>query len=63
MSVANILPRGRRRRLVNGTVLAVLAVATAVWMVLAAEGPFWGVLVFLLVWLAGMMLLQAREHT
>jgi len=63
MSVTNLVPRGRRRRLVNGTVLTILAVATAAWMVLTSAGSFWGVLVFALAWLAGLMLVQAREHT
>ena len=63
MNPANIVPRGRRRRLVNGIVLAVLAVAAALWMVRTSAEPLWGVLVFALTWLAALMVVQAREHT
>jgi hypothetical protein len=59
----NILPWGRRRRLVVGTVLAALALVTGATLVLAAAGPWWFALVFALAWMAAMMLLQARDRT
>jgi len=63
VSARNILPSGRRRRLVNGSVLAVLTVGTAVGLIARAAGAWWFLLVFVLAWLAALMLLQAREHT
>ncbi len=59
----NILAAGRRRRLLNGLVLAIAAVAVSVALVVFSAGPAWFVSVFVLVWLAALMLLQARERT
>ena len=63
MDATNILPRGRRRRTVNGVILSALALALSLWLVLRSPSSLWGVLVFVLVWLAALMLLQARDHT
>ena len=59
----NILPAGRRRRLVNGIIVSVLALATAALLVRNAAGPGWFAIVFVLVLLAALMLLQARDNT
>jgi hypothetical protein len=59
----NILAAGRRRRLLNGLVLAVAAVAVSAGLVVRAAGPAWFVIVFVLAWLAALMLLQARDRT
>lgn len=63
MDAANILPRGRRRRIVNGVILSALALVLSAWLVTRTPSSLWGVLVFALVWLAALMLLQARDHT
>lgn len=63
MDATNILPRGRRRRMVNGIILSALALVLSLWLVTRSPSSFWGVLVFGLVWLAALMLLQARDHT
>ena len=59
----NILPRGRNRRLLNGAVLALLTVATAIALVIRSAEGWWFILVFLLAWLSALMLLQARDRT
>jgi hypothetical protein len=61
--VENILAAGRRRRFLTGIVLAVAAVAIAAALIAFSAGPAWFVLVFVLVWLAVLMLLQARDRT
>jgi hypothetical protein len=62
-ALENILPAGRRRRLVIGAVLAALTLAVAVTLVVRAAGPAWFAIVFALAWLAALMLLQARDRT
>ena len=59
----NILPAGRRRRFINGLVLAVLAAATAIVFVRHDAGAAWFTIVFVLVLLSSLMLLQARDNT
>ena len=59
----NILALGVRRRLLNGIILSVATVAVAVTLVLLSAGPAWFALVFVLAFLAAVMLLQARERT
>jgi uncharacterized membrane protein len=59
----NILALGRRRRLLNGIILSVATLALAVALVLLSAGPAWFTLVFVLAFLAAVMLLQARERT
>jgi hypothetical protein len=61
--VENILAAGRQRRFLTGIVLAVAALALAVALVVFSAGPAWFVLVFVLAWLAALMLLQARDRT
>jgi hypothetical protein len=61
--VENILGAGRKRRVVNGVVLAGLAVVISVVLVIFAAGPAWFGVVFVLTALAALMLLQAREST
>ena len=63
MSVTNILPRGRRRRIINGVVVSVLGAVAAVMVVLQSASPVWGVAIFALACLAALLLLQAREGT
>ena len=63
MSVTNILPRGRRRRIVNGVVVSALAAAGGVMVVVQSASPVWGVAIFALAFLAALLLLQAREGT
>ena len=63
MSVTNILPRGRRRRIVNGVVVSALAAAGGVMVVVQSASPMWGVAIFALAFLAALLLLQAREGT
>ena len=59
----NILPAGRTRRLINGAVFGILALGTAVVLVVQTAGPWWFALVFVLAWLSALMLLQARDRT
>ena len=59
----NILPAGRRRRRVNGVVVAVIALGTATLLTRNDAGPAWFAIVFVLVLLASLMLLQARDNT
>lgn len=59
----NILALGCRRRLLNGIILSVATVAVAAALVLLSAGPAWFALVFVLAFLAAVMLLQARERT
>ena len=59
----NILPAGRRRRFMNGVILAVLALATAILLVRHAAAAPWFAVVFVLVLLASLMVLQARDRT
>jgi len=61
--VENILPAGRRRRLMNGVILAVLALAIAILLVRNAAAAPWFAVVFVLVLLASLMVLQARDRT
>jgi heme/copper-type cytochrome/quinol oxidase subunit 4 len=61
--VENILAAGRQRRFLVGLVLAVVALALAVVLVILSAGPAWFALVFVLAWLAAIMLLQARDRT
>jgi O-antigen ligase len=61
--VENILPAGRRRRFINGVILAVLALATAILLVRNAAAAPWFAIVFVLVLLASLMVLQARDRT
>ena len=59
----NILPAGRRRRFINGVILALLALATAILLVRNAAAAPWFAVVFVLVLLASLMVLQARDRT
>jgi O-antigen ligase len=61
--VENILPAGRRRRFMNGVILAVLALVTAILLVRNAAAAPWFAVVFVLVLLASLMVLQARDRT
>ena len=63
MSVTNILPGGRRRRLVNGVIVSALALVASVTVVVQSASPLWGIAIFALVVLAALLLLQAREGT
>lgn len=59
----NILAAGRQRRLVHGLILTAVAVAVSAGLIVVSAGPAWFLLVFVLAWLAALMLLQARERT
>ena len=59
----NILPAGRRRRFINGIIVAAGALATAILLVRTDAGAAWFAIVFVLVVLAALMLLQARDNT
>ncbi len=59
----NVLPAGRRRRFINGLVLAGLALATAILLMRNDAGAASFVIVFVLILLASLMLLQARDKT
>ena len=59
----NILPAGRRRRFINGIIVAVLALVTAIFLVRNGAAAPWFSFVFVLVLLASLMLLQARDNT
>jgi hypothetical protein len=61
--VENIVPAGRRRRLVNGLILVALALATTVLLVRREMSAPWFAIVFVMVLLAALMLLQARDKT
>ena len=57
------MPAGRRRRFINGIILTVAALATAVLFVRNDAAAPWFAVVFVLVLLAALMLLQARDKT
>ena len=59
----NILPWGRQRRLIVGSILGAAAVGTAVLLVFLTAGAWWFAVVFLLALYAALMLLQARDRT
>ena len=59
----NILPAGRRRRFINGLIVAGLALAAAILLVRNDAGAPWFAIVFVLVLLSSLMLLQARDNT
>lgn len=59
----NILGAGRRRRLVNGIIVAVATAGVAVALVVFSAGAPWFALVFVLALLAALMILQARDRT
>ena len=59
----NIVASGRRRRFLNGLIFAAVACATVVWLVRTEAAAPWYVLVFLMILLAALMLLQARDKT
>jgi hypothetical protein len=61
--VENILAAGRQRRLLNGIVLALAALGVAVGLMMASAPAAWFVIVFVLAWLAALMLVQARDRT
>ena len=59
----NILAPGRRRRFINGLVLAVGTLGVAVTLIWTAAGPAWFLAVFLLAFATMLMFLQVRERT
>jgi hypothetical protein len=59
----NILPRGRRLRLANGLILFVFAVSVTVWLMKRGATTAWFSIVFVLLLLAAVSLLQARDKT
>ena len=59
----NIVSSGRRRRLVQGVVIALVAAATTLWLIRKEAMAFWFGLVFVLVLLAALMFVQARDKT
>ena len=59
----NVLPWGRQRRLLAGVLAAIIAIVVAVTLVLLAAGPWWFASVFVLAWLAALLLLEARDRT
>ena len=59
----NILPAGRTRRLIHGSVLAGLTLVLAIALVARAAGPWWFALIFLFALLGTLQLLQARDRT
>jgi O-antigen ligase len=61
--VENILPPGRRRRLLQGIVIALMALATAALLIRKEAGTAWFAIVFVLILLAALMFLQARDKT
>jgi hypothetical protein len=61
--VENILPAGRRRRLITGTVLGLVALLVGAALVVLGAGPGWFPLVFVPAFLGALMLLQARDRT
>jgi hypothetical protein len=61
--VENLLAPGRRRRFLNGTVLALAALGVAVGLVMFSAPAAWFAIVFVLAWLAALMLVQARDRT
>lgn len=59
----NILPAGRRRRLLLGIVLTLVALATTAFLIRHEAGTAWFAIVFVVILLAALMVLQAREKT
>jgi fatty acid desaturase len=60
--LANIGPRGRRRRQIFGIVMLVVGLAVAL-LDLPAASRWWLVAVFACFWLGSLGVLQARAHT
>ena len=61
--VHNILSSGRRRRFIEGVIIGIAALGTAALLMRNEAMAAWFVLVFLLVLVASLMLLQARDKT
>jgi fucose permease len=61
-TIANIGPRGRRRRLLLGLVLLAVGLLVVVLDLAAASG-WWLVAVFALFWAGALGVLQAHGHT
>jgi len=61
-TIANIGPRGRRRRGLFGLVLLAAGLSVVVLDLAAASG-WWLVAVFALFWAGALGVLQARGHT
>ena len=59
----NIIRSGRRRRLVEGLVIATAALSTAVLLIRQEAMTAWYGIVFILMLVAAMMLLEARDQT
>ncbi|MET0648431.1 MAG: hypothetical protein ABW208_17605 [Pyrinomonadaceae bacterium] len=60
---ANIGPRERRKRRLFGIVSLTAGVAAAFVLVVFGASRWWRLVVFPLIWMAGLGLLQAREKT
>jgi hypothetical protein len=63
ISVINIGPKETRKRLVMGVVMLVVAIGTAVPLILAGADRWWRLGLFLPFWLSALGLFQVKEKT
>ena len=61
--IANIGPRGRRRRMGFGIAIAVLAAIAAVWLFRVHAPRIWRVALFLPFWVGALGVFQAIGNT
>ena len=61
--ITNMTRGGRRRRLVMGIIMLVVAAALGVWLVAGGAGRAWRLALVVPLWVAGLGLFQAREGT
>jgi hypothetical protein len=63
MNIPNIGPKGRRRRLVMGLTIWLVAFGLAAAMIFAGADRSWRWLLFILFWLGALSIFQAAEKT
>jgi hypothetical protein len=61
--VANIGPRGRKRRLSFGLIAFGISVGAAYWLIASGAPPRWRLALFLPLFLAALGYFQARDKT
>ena len=61
--ITNMTNAGRRRRLLMGIIMLVVAAALGVTLVAGGAGRAWRLALFVPLWAAGLGLFQARECT
>lgn len=61
--ITNMTRGGRRRRLAMGIIMLVVAAALGLALWTGGAGRVWRAALFVPLWVAGLGLFQAREHT